>query len=442
MVAIAPFRAVRYDPNKVNLSAVTSPPHDVISDDERDAFIAADPLNICNVILPPPADGDAEYPASPNKYERSRDVIAMWQEDGTFVRDDQPGFYMYEVHHDHGLMRGFFARIKIDPTYTEIRRHEKTLGKKKRDRLNLKETTQVDTESIWLLYRDERGWVDEILTSNAFDELARFTDEDGAEHRLWRIDRPEAVGEIVAQFEDRTVVIADGHHRYQTALDHHANTGRDEDSSLLVCLVRDTDPGLRIEPTHRMVYGLDFDDMAGALIRAQRDWDIEPLDLPHDSTLAGSEARRIVDADPRSCILLAGDEARLLRLKDGHDVDAGRGRLDSLVVTRVHEKLLEPWGVDPAKIEDHVRYTRTAKEAVEAARTGEVPFVVMLSGEDVDSVLDVASQGHVMPQKATYFVPKLRSGLVLGPLDEAPPVPWQEIAGDGGKMDASIPPLD
>lgn len=449
MVAIAPFCAVRFDPERVDLRTATSPPHDVIPDDERDARIAADPHSIVNVILAPPADGDQDPPEGPNRYERSRDTLAEWTDEGILVRDDRPGFYLYEVHHGdpdapggRRTMRGFYCRIKLDPTYERIKRHEKTLPKKKKDRLHLRTVTRCDTESIWLLYRDERGWVDEILTSNAFDELLRFTDEDGAQHVLWRVDRPEAVTEIVAQFEDRDVVIADGHHRYQTALDHHAATGRDEDGSLLVCLVRDTDPGLRIEPTHRLVFGLGFDDLHSALERAREHWDMAHLDLPGDAEAAGAEARRIVDKSPGSCIVLAGDQAVHLTLKEGHEVDEGRGRLDSLHVTRVHERLLEPWGVDPDEVESHLHYTRTATEAVEKARAGDYPFVVMLAGEDVDAVLDVASQGHVMPQKATYFVPKLRSGIVLGPLDEPLPRDWQELAGDGGRREFRMPPLD
>ena len=429
MVAIAPFRAVRYDPSRVDLPTVTSPPNDVIEPDEAAAHLARDPKSFLRVILPPEQAGDAAYPASPNKYERARDQIAAWLGDGTLVRDDRPAFYPYTIRHHGVSMRGFFTRIRLDPTYTFIRRHEKTLGKKKQDRLHLTETTRCNTESIWLLYRDERGWVDEVLSSNAFDEILRCTDEDGMEHRVWRVDRPEAVGEVIAQFEDRTVVIADGHHRYQTALDHHARTGLDTDDSLLVCLVRDTDPGLRIDPTHRLVFGLPFDDLHTALERAAEHWDIMGhLDLPDDATTAGDEARRLVDADPHSCIVLAADDAVHLRLKDGHGVDEGRGRLDSLVVTQVHERLLSPWGVDMDRVEDHLHYTRTAKEAVEAARTKRVPFVVMLAGEDVDAVLDVASQGHVMPQKSTFFVPKLRSGLVMGPLDEPSPKDWSAPA--------------
>ncbi len=427
MVAIAPFRAVRYDPSKVDLREVTSPPNDVIEPNEATAHLAANAHSFLRVILPPEQEGDAEYPGSPNKYERARDQIARWLEEDVFVRDDAPAFYPYTITHEQGTMRGFFCRLRLDPTYTEIRRHEKTLGKKKRDRLNLTETTECNTESIWMLYRDERGWVDEVLSSNAFDEILRFKDPEGMEHRVWRVDRSEAVGEVIAQFEDRTVVIADGHHRYQTALDHFAATGRDTDNSLLVCMVRDTDPGLRIEPTHRIVFNLDFDDLHTALERAQEHWDIQGhLDLPSDAAEAGAQARSLVDADPRSCIVLAGDQAVHLQLKEGHAVDEGRGRLDSLVVTQVHERLLEPWGVHPEAIEDHVHYTRTAEEAVTLAREGKAPFVVMLAGEDVDSVLDVASQGHVMPQKSTFFVPKLRSGLVMGPLDEPAPKDWTE----------------
>jgi uncharacterized protein (DUF1015 family) len=331
-------------------------------------------------------------------------------------------------------MRGFFARVRNDPTYTEVRRHEKTLAGKKRTRLDLRAATRCDTESIWLLYRDERGWVDEILTSNAYDEVLRVRDEEGFEHRLFRVDRPEAVGEIVAQFEDRTVVIADGHHRYQTALDHHAATGRDEDGSILVCFVRDNDPGLRIDPTPRLVVETDLDPHE-AMDIASAHWDVEPW--PGDAD--GASVRQWVDADPRRCVVLIGRRVHRLTLKAGHEVDKGRGRLDSLVVTRVHERLLEPWGIGPEDVERCLRFTRSADDAVAAASDGRAKFVVLLSGEEVDAVLDVASQGHVMPQKATYFVPKLRSGLLLGPLDEPLPRSWQEIAGDGGKPEFKVP---
>lgn len=430
MVAIAPFRAVRYNP-EIPLSKVTSPPNDVIPQHELEAFWT-EPNNICHVILPTPSDDDAEFPALPNKYQRAKERMEAWLADGTFIRDDKPALYMYEIHHDQGTMTGFFARLKVDPSYTEIRRHELTLKKKKADRLHLKTATNTDTESIWMLYRDERGWVDEILRSNAHEELCRFTDEYNMEHAVWRVDRPEAVAEIVAQFEDRTVVIADGHHRYQTALDHYDNTGKETDGSLLVCFVRDTDPGLRIEPTHRLLYNVEFklDDLPSH-------WDHASMDLPENDAEAGAVVRAWVDAEPGRAVLVHESGATALTLTEA--VSEGRGRLDDLHVTAVHDKLLAPLGItDP---EAHIHYTRTAEEAVQAVRNGEYPYAVMLSGEDVDSVLDVASAGHVMPQKSTYFVPKLRSGLVLSPLDEPMPTPWQDLAGDGGRAQFDLPEL-
>jgi uncharacterized protein (DUF1015 family) len=369
--------------------------------------------------------------------------------DGTMKRDVRPAFYRYTIEHgpvgSRRTLQGVFARVRLDPTYTEVRRHEKTLQRKKRERLHLRVATETDTEPIWLLYRDERGWVDEILSSNALDELVRFTDEDGNEHRLWRVDRPEAVTEVVAQFDDRHFVIADGHHRYQTALDHHAATGKPEHGSILACLVRDNDPGTRIESTHRLVLKLPY-GFAQAIEAAGKHWSSVLIPLPSGPDAAVLEAVRASLGKPGTKDLVAlGLEngrlvARRLKLKPGSALTAGRGRLDELAVTLLHERLLrDSWGLDLEKPEDSLRFTRDLAEAVEAVRSGTVPMAVLPPPEPVHAVLEVAEQGHVMPQKATYFVPKLRSGVVLGPLDEAPPTPWREVAGDGGKPDTRLP---
>jgi uncharacterized protein (DUF1015 family) len=345
-------------------------------------------------------------------------------------------------------MQGVLARVRLDPTYTQVRRHEKTLSRKKRERLRLREASLTDTEPIWLLYRDERGWVDEVLASNAVEELLRFTDEEGNEHRLWRVDRPEAVGEVQAQFDDRHLVIADGHHRYQTALDHFAETGRPEHGSILACLVRDNDPGTRIEATHRLVSSLRMAP-AEALAASSRHWDASAIPLPagpDPSVLAALRASlgRPGTLDP---VVLHLDRGRLvatrLRLKPGSRLDGSRGRLDTLAVTLVHDRLLRDcWGVDPEKPEEHLRFTRDLEEAVEAVRSGACQLAVLPPPEPVHAVLEVAEQGHVMPQKATYFVPKLRSGIVLGPLDEPLPRTWQETveaAGGPGRPETKLP---
>ncbi len=412
------------------MSQVSSPPHDVITDAERDTFMAQDPHNICGIILPP------------DSMEAAAERLQAWIDANVLVRDDHPAFYYYEVRHgpERTKMRGFFARIRIDPEYQEIRRHEMTLPKKRSSRLDLLRATDTNTEPIWMLYRDERGWVDEILTSNALHELTRFTDEEGTEHRLWSVDRPEAVEEIRAQFSDRTVVIADGHHRYATQCKRFEETGRDEDASIMVCLVRDTDPGLAIRPTDRLLLDWPFDS-GSAAIAAARSFTATPLALPQKSSLAAQLAREQIDNNT-TFVVITADGAWTLHLKPDVTIDQGRGRLDSLAVTILHDHLLtRHWGVDMEEVEDHLTFTRSDEEAVDAVRSGRVPAAVLLGPEPVDAVLDVAAAGHVMPQKATYFVPKLRSGLLLSPCDEPKPVTWGEEVTDGGKADFRMPNL-
>lgn len=429
MVTIAPFRALRYAKGH-DLAKLTSPPHDVITDEEA-AEMRKTPEHIANLILPA---GDGM-----EKYEAARRNMQELIENGVLVRDDAPGYYLYELTHmvdgELRTMRGLFARIALDPTYQHIKRHEFTLKKKKRDRFHLQQATKANLESIWLLYRDERAWVEELMTSNAYEELLRFTDEAGAEHCVYKVTRTEAVVEITAQFEDRDVVIADGHHRYQTALDIYAEDPTEGNASLLVCLVRDTSPAVRIEPTHRLLFDLDL-DLEQVLEQAKKSWIVEPLDETGPDAL-----RALVDEDPTTCVLLAQDpalQAHHLRLKP--EVQAAESSaLDRLTVQRVHTHLLEALGASP--VEDHVHYTRTAKEAVDAVHEGKYPYAVMLTGESNESVFDVTAEGNLMPQKSTFYIPKLRSGLVLAPSDEARPKSWQELGGDGGKMRFDLPDL-
>lgn len=439
MVAIAPFRPLRYGAH-IDLARATCPPHDCISAAQRDGFMARGDHNIAAVVLPPEHQGDADYPAVPNKFRRAADLLAAWREDGSLVRESRPAYFLYSIASGPAAarktMHALVARVRLDPTYQQVRRHEKTLPRKKRERLHLREATGTDTEPIWLLYRDERGWVEEVLRSNALDEVARFTDEEGHEHRLWRIDRAEAVAEVTAQFDERTLVIADGHHRYQTALDHHAATGRPEHASILACLVRDNDPGVHIEATHRLVHGLSYETFAEAVAATRDRWDAQPLLLaPGPAEVQAMALQRALGEPGRQqCILLGRSpagrlEAYVLTPRGGPVGAADRGRLDTLAVTLVHERLLAAcWGLDLERPEDHLRFTRSVVEAVQAVSSGACQLAVLPAPEPVSAVLEVAQQGHVMPQKATYFVPKLRSGLVLGPLDEAPPTGWREQA--------------
>ncbi|MGB0651920.1 MAG: DUF1015 family protein [Thermoplasmatota archaeon] len=429
MAAIAPFRAIHYDASKADPVQVTSPPYDVISAAERAELAGRDARNIVRVILPEQTEAG---------YADAAVAIEEWLEAGAFTRDDRPTYYTYRIHHHGAIMKGFFARVRVDPEYQEVRRHENTLKKPKQDRLHLRTATACDTEPIQLLYRDERGWVDEVLTSNEEDEpVLDFTDAAGMRHVVTPVTRPEALDEVTAQFEDKTLVIADGHHRYQTAVNHFTQTGRAEDGALLAVLVRDQDEGIWIDPTHRVVAGLDLAP-AAALEAATAHYDVEPVEIVGESDEELGAHVRIALEEGHALVLdaenLAVGRIHRLRLKPASAVDEGRGPLDGLDITHLHERLLPTWGITVDNLEDHVTYTRVDGEAVAAAKAGNL--VIVPPTLPVSAVLDVAAAGHAMPQKSTYFIPKMQSGLLLSPLDEPRPVPWTQMAGDGGKPPA------
>lgn len=447
MVTIAPFRALRYAP-ETDLAAATSPPHDCIPPAQAGA-LRAEATNIIHVVLPASRADDGDGPGPPSKYARAAATLAEWTKAGIMRRDARPVLYYHQVtwRPDGGearTMNALVARLRLDPAHKEVHPHERTLQRPRKDRLILRQAAETDVEPIWLLYRDERGWVDEILSSNAFEELARFTDEEGHEHRLWRIDRTQAVEEVVAQFDGRHLVIADGHHRYRTALEHHALTGRDEHGSILVGLVRDNDPGLRIEATHRLVSGLAFADVRAAVEAASASWDAMPIDLPVPTSSGTLEAAVAPLADGETIVVVGrvGSHLQGFALRLRSDVPQPATRLASLAVSRLHERLLrDHWGVPLERPEGHVRYARDAEHAIAEVAAGSSQVAILLPPEPVSAVLDVAMAGQLMPQKATYFVPKLRSGVVLSPLDEPLPRPWQELAGDPGPAQFRRPPL-
>lgn len=417
MVAVGPFRALRF---AKEVASKTSPPHDCVTEAERSAFVAKDAHNILRVVLPErgPAD-DATAP-----HRRAAVLLQAWQNEGILERDAKPAFYLYTLT-DGGsrqVMHALVARVALDPTGKAILPHEHTLARKRGDRLLLRQETGMDTEPIWMLYRDDNAWVEELLVSNAFEEWTRFTDEAGIEHRLWRVDRPEAVAEITAQFDDRRLVIADGHHRYRTALEHAQATGRPEHASILTCLVRDSDPGLAIEATHRLIVAPEAPTALTALRQATQ-WSAEEIPV--------ADAGRIAQRARGDEAVLVGEGAHrawLLRLREASDDGTPLSRL---AVERVHRHLLSAWGI--TEPDAHLRFTRDAADALARVRSGEARLAVLLPPERPQSVLDVAYAGQLMPQKSTYFVPKPRSGLLLGPLDEAPPRRWADGERDPGK---------
>jgi uncharacterized protein (DUF1015 family) len=368
---LKPFRALRYDPGTVGpLDAVVSPPHDVVTPDRREALVTASPYNAVRLLNP-------ESPA-----EAAR-LIGAWQDEGVLVRETEPAVWILEETFpglDGGTRtrRGLVARVELLPySNGQVLPHERTFERQKDARLELLRAARMKLSPVFLVHEGASPAIPE----RAPDMEATL---DGVTSRLWRIAGDDTIAEALGRVEGR-LLIADGHHRYETALAYHEEQGTEESGYVLSTLVSRDDDGLEILPTHRLVSG-EPPELDGSF----RLTDIEP------SAEAGTAALAGIDRDHPAFVLLRRDSAQLAE---------GEGaELDTAVIDRL-------------PLED-VRYTPSAVAAEEAVRSGRADAAFLVRAPTLDQVTAVARAGELLPEKTTYFFPKLTSGLVFSPFDE------------------------
>jgi len=368
---LKPFRALRYDPGTVGpLDAVVSPPHDVVTPDRREALVTASPYNAVRLLNP-------ESPA-----EAAR-LIGAWQDEGVLVRETEPAVWLLEEIFpgpDGGTRRrrGLVARVELSP-YSEgkVLPHERTFERQKDARLELLRAARTKFSPIFLVHEGASP----AIPGHAPDMEATL---DGVTSRLWRVAGDDAIAEVLGRAEG-PLLIADGHHRYETALAYHGEQGTEESGYVLAALVSRDDDGLEIFPTHRLVPG-----EPPLLDRSFRLTDIE------SSAEAGTTALADLDRDHPAFVLLRRNSAQL--------AESEGAELDTAVIDRL-------------PLED-VRYTPSAVAAEEAVRSGRADAAFLVRAPTLDQVVAVARAGELLPQKTTYFFPKLTSGLVFSPFDE------------------------
>jgi uncharacterized protein (DUF1015 family) len=368
---LKPFRALRYDPGTVGpLDAVVSPPHDVVTPDRREALVTASPYNAVRLLNP-------ESPA-----EAAR-LIGAWRDEGVLVRETEPAVWILEETFpglDGGTRtrRGLVARVELLPySNGQVLPHERTFERQKDARLELLRAVRMKLSPVFLVHEGASPAIPE----RAPDMEATL---DGVTSRVWRIAGDDAIAEALGRVDGR-LLIADGHHRYETALAYHEEQGTEESGYVLSTLVSRDDDGLEILPTHRLVSGEPPElDSSFRLI------DIEP------SAEAGTAALAGLDRDHPAFVLLRRDSAQLAE-SDGAE-------LDTAVIDRL-------------PLED-VRYTPSAVAAEEAVRGGRADAAFLVRAPTLDQVTAVARGGELLPEKTTYFFPKLTSGLVFSPFDE------------------------
>ncbi len=419
MADVQPFRALHYDPARTGgLQVVAAPPYDVIDAAQRAELAGRSPYNVVAVDLP-------EAPAGAgDPYAHAAEVFGGWREAGVVVADEEPALWVLEQSFTgpDGRARtrkGFFARVGIEEYGAgRIRPHERTHPGPKEDRLRLTRATRANLSPIFSLYDDPDGAAWSALAPHAegepWDEL---TDADGTAHRVWRVADPAATAAVRAALADRELLIADGHHRYETARAYAAELGGDgAHNAVLMCLVALQDPGLVVFPTHRLLSGLDTDRRAALRDAVARDWEAAETEL---------SALEPAGEGPVRLGYLDGHHRRPLRLtlRDQAVADAALAghapayrRLDTAVLEAL---LLEgALGMTEDDI-SHLRgldYARSTDEARARVLEGDVEAAFFMRGIPVEQVREVAAAGESMPPKSTYFFPKVPTGLVFNPL--------------------------
>jgi uncharacterized protein (DUF1015 family) len=417
MATIEPFRALHYDLDRVGgLQAVVAPPYDVIDAEQRAALLSRSEHNVVEIDLPQ-ADGDP--------YAHAAQVFADWQRDGTLVRDDEPALWALEQEYTgpDGRRRtrhGFFARVKVeDYGAGRIRPHERTHPGPKEDRLRLTRATHANLSPIFSLYDDPAGaaWgaIDPHLEAPPWGEV---TDDDGTVHRLWRIRDAETHAAVAAALAPAELLIADGHHRYETARVYAEEVGGEgEHRYVLMCLVALQDKGLTVFPTHRLIRDTtpQTQEALGTTLREL--FTVEEIDRadlrPPDGE--GPLTMGYIDSHfKRAFRLTLEDQA------SADDALPGMPEPYRHLDTAVLEALVlkGPLGLSEDDIShlEGLGYSRTDDEALQLVLSGEYDAAFFLRSTPIEQVRAIAAAGVNMPPKSTYFFPKVPTGLLFNPL--------------------------
>jgi len=434
MAKIYPFRALRYDPAKVSPAQVVTQPYDKISPTMQDRYYAASPYNLVRIILGKTEPGDDDHA---NVYSRAAASLKHWRAEQVLVRDAEASIYLYTqtfaVPGDPMAAqierRGFIAAGQLEEYDRKVVfRHEQTLSKPKADRLNLLQATQSHFGQIFMLYSDPAGAVDSALHQGRPPDV-EVADEYDVIHRMWKVSDPAIIAKVQIAMADKQLIIADGHHRYETALNHRnamrqrsGNNGDAPYERLMMTFVNMDSPGLVVLPTHRVVFGLDPFDVAAMNAKLGKYFDVEDLGPVTDAKSAVDQLREA--GNVRSALLaVTAKGAYVLRSKPTQDSPALAGQSErqrGLDVVQLHKLVLEETlGMSEEDIRDqkHLKYVRDAKEAVEEVRRG-ANVAFLMNPVRMEQVRDIAFGGEVLPQKSTDFFPKLLSGLTIYSLED------------------------
>jgi uncharacterized protein (DUF1015 family) len=431
MVEVIPFKGVTYNHEKIkNLDNVMSPPYDIISEKMQNDLYDKNPLNFVRLILGKQNSSDDE---NNNRYTRAKNHLFKWLEEQILIESDKPAIFPYKIEYkinsQKKLFNGFFILLKLDPEYKFVRAHEKTLSKPKADRLNLTRACKANLEPIQLLFIDKNDKIREMIDKSLNEPLINVSGYDGFNHKLWKLENDDIISNIQDELKEKILFIADGHHRYQTAI-NYANELKQKTSKTdenapynfrMVILANIFDEGLAILPTHRLIKksNLNIEEIIDKL-------DDYFIIEEKKVKISGKNYSRISDEiindlktdKEHKFALYVKDKYFVLTLKNESIMDSfakDKSKIwRTLDVSILHKIILEHiMDINQDNIEDHVKYTRVDEEAIKFVDEEKFDFSFLMNATKIDELKAVAEAGEHMPQKSTYFLPKMLSGLVF-----------------------------
>ena len=455
MARLYPFRALRYNTARVNMADVVTQPYDKISPEMQARYYAKSPYNLIRIVLGKREPGDAE---GHDVYSRAADTLRQWRAEGILREEAEPALYGYAQTYivpgtgDLAERRGFIALGQLyDYAEKVVFRHEQTFPKHKSDRLALFKALRAYPEQIYMLYSDPT-FTAEHLIFDAPDGQPRpadleITDEYGVLHRVWKVTDPTLIGKILENMSDKKLIIADGHHRYETSVaymhERAAELGLGEpdsapepakdttlpqppfpEAAMMMTFVNMDAPGITILPTHRVVFGLPGFQAGPFATEAARLFHVEQLAVDNQTSLEASESLdRLHQTSGVAFVAVTRDGSYLLTPKP----EAARAALATLSpgqaeldVVQLHTLALDGLlrlDEDAVRSGNHVRYLRDAAEAVGEVRRGKADVAFLIKPVTLEQMKEISLNLEVMPQKSTDFYPKLLSGLAMYALD-------------------------
>ena len=417
MADVRPLRALRYNLDVVgSLDAVAAPPYDVIDEALRADLAVRSPFNVVEIDLPRSEGGDP--------YLHAETTFESWRQEGIVVRDRDPAFWVLTQEYDTPggavTRRGFFARVRVENYGAgRIRPHERTQPGPREDRLQLQRATRANLSPIFSLYPDPNGEVLPLLEPDEPSEPdASSTDDDGTHSRLWRVTDEDALSAVTAAMLDRELLIADGHHRYETALAYAEEVGGEgEHRYVLMYLCSLSDPGLTVFATHRLLTGLDHD--AGETLTAALERDFE------SRTVAPDELEPAPGESIEFGFVGARDGApKRLTLRDPQTLERALAskpepyrQIDAAVLEAIVLRGALGMSEEDIAARRGLAYERDADTALRAVESGDADAAFLLAPTPIERVREVAEAGEPMPPKSTYFHPKVPTGLLFNLLE-------------------------